>query len=83
MAHAGPVIERVVSKHPPIRAQSVAAGTDINIAFAVVGEVPTQEGAVVALALFPDRDVRIDAALDQATQRLAGAVIPRPSSCVC
>lgn len=56
------------------RLQSLAGRTDVKIAILVIGEVLPRDGAVVTPGFVPDRDVRLDAALDQPTEHLPGAV---------
>lgn len=44
----------------PVRLQTFALRTDINVLLSTVGEVAAREGAVISCALVPDRDVRRD-----------------------
>ena len=54
--------------------ERLAAGTDIGVAFPIIGEVVAGERAVVPLGLVPDRNVWGDASVDQPAEHLAGAV---------
>jgi len=44
----------------PVRLQTFALRTDINVLLSTVGEVAARERAVISCALVPDRDVRRD-----------------------
>ncbi len=56
---AGAVIKRLAVMNPAGRLQGLAAGTDIEITLLVIAEVRPREGAIITLALVPDRDVRV------------------------
>ena len=64
----------VVGMAPAGGRQGLAAGTDVAVARRVVDEVGPREGAIVAFALVPDRDVRRDVMVDQPAEHLARAI---------
>ena len=68
VALASSIVNRPAPMNPPSRLEDLAAGADIEIAVLIVGEVRPREGAVIALALVPDRDMRINFAINQPTE---------------
>ena len=70
VAVLGDVLDRRPVMNGAGRAQLLAAGTDVEVALLVKGEVSPREFALKGrLALVPDRDVWIDPALDQPPER--------------
>ncbi len=71
----GDVFDGVSDVNAPGGLQLLAAGTDREIALPVVGEIGAGEPAVCCdLALIPERDVRLDMAIDQPAEHLARAI---------
>ena len=54
--------------------EHLAFGTDIDVAVLIEGEVTAREGTVIAPALVPDRDVRLDPLFPEPAEQPAGAV---------
>src|SRR5512143_830395 len=74
IALAGAIIECASVVHSASRGQGLTLRTDVVVVLGVVGEVRARERSIGALALVPDRNVRLDAVIDEPTEQSACAV---------
>ena len=71
---ARPVEDRAAVMHPTSRPQRLAVRAPVLGLLLVESEVAAREGAVVTVALVPDRDVRRDAGVDELAPELACSI---------